>query len=60
MDRILTEARALVEKGVRDITLLGQNVNAYHAAGYGLARLIRDLAHIDGLAAHPLYHQPSQ
>ncbi|MEI6098623.1 MAG: tRNA (N6-isopentenyl adenosine(37)-C2)-methylthiotransferase MiaB [Alphaproteobacteria bacterium] len=47
--RILTEARGLVEKGVRDITLLGQNVNAYHAAGYGLARLIRDLSQIDGL-----------
>ena len=49
VDRILTEARGLVEKGVRDITLLGQNVNAYHAAGYGLARLIRELARIDGL-----------
>ena len=49
VDRILTEAQGLVEKGVRDITLLGQNVNAYHAAGYGLARLIRDLAGIDGL-----------
>jgi tRNA-2-methylthio-N6-dimethylallyladenosine synthase len=50
VDRILTEARGLVEKGVRDITLLGQNVNAYHAEGHGLARLIRDLARIDGLA----------
>ena len=49
VDRILTEAQGLVDKGVRDITLLGQNVNAYHAAGYGLARLIRDLAQIDGL-----------
>jgi len=49
VDRILTEARGLVEKGVRDITLLGQNVNAYHAEGYGLARLIRDLARVDGL-----------
>ena len=49
VDRILTEAQGLVEKGVRDITLLGQNVNAYHAAGYGLARLIRDLAEIGGL-----------
>ncbi len=39
----------LVEKGVRDITLLGQNVNAYHAEGYGFARLIRDLARVDGL-----------
>ncbi len=50
VDRILTEARGLVDKGVRDITLLGQNVNAYHAARYGLARLIRELARIDGLA----------
>ena len=49
VDRILTEARGLVERGVRDITLLGQNVNAYHAEGYGLARLLRELAQIDGL-----------
>ena len=48
--RIVAEAEALVAKGVRDITLLGQNVNAYHAEGYGLARLVRALAQIDGLA----------
>ena len=48
-DRVLSEARGLVEKGVREITLLGQNVNAYHADGYGFARLVRDLARIDGL-----------
>ena len=52
--RVLTEARELVENGVREVTLLGQNVNAYHGAGsegadYTLARLIRDLAKIDGL-----------
>ena len=51
--RILDEARALVERGVRDITLLGQNVNAYHGAGpqgdLTLAGLIRALAQIDGL-----------
>ncbi len=47
--RVLTEARGLVEKGVREITLLGQNVNAYHAEDHGFARLIRDLARIDGL-----------
>ncbi len=48
-DRILAEARALVERGVREITLLGQNVNAWHGADGGLAALIGALARIDGL-----------
>ncbi|MBL6426997.1 MAG: tRNA (N6-isopentenyl adenosine(37)-C2)-methylthiotransferase MiaB [Maritimibacter sp.] len=52
-ERILREARELVERGVREITLLGQNVNAYHGAGDGgdwsLARLIWALNDIDGL-----------
>ncbi|HKL65252.1 MAG TPA: tRNA (N6-isopentenyl adenosine(37)-C2)-methylthiotransferase MiaB [Roseovarius sp.] len=51
--RVLEEARDLVERGVREITLLGQNVNAYHGAGAGgdwsLARLIWALSDIDGL-----------
>jgi tRNA-2-methylthio-N6-dimethylallyladenosine synthase len=51
--RILTEARGLVAKGVREITLLGQNVNGYHGMGEGggwtLARLLRELAKVDGL-----------
>ncbi len=49
-DRILTEARALVDAGVRELTLLGQNVNAYHGHDGGLAGLIGQLARIDGLA----------
>ncbi|MES2815080.1 MAG: MiaB/RimO family radical SAM methylthiotransferase, partial [Pseudomonadota bacterium] len=52
--RLLDEARGLVAQGVREITLLGQNVNAYHGEGpwgvWGLARLLRELATIDGLA----------
>ncbi len=47
-ERILREAVDLVERGVAEITLLGQNVNAYHG-GMGLAALIRELAKIDGL-----------
>ena len=51
---VIDEARRLVAQGVREITLLGQNVNAYHGAGldgksWTLARLIRTLAEIDGL-----------
>ncbi len=53
--RLVAEARDLVDRGVREITLLGQNVNAYHGAGptggdWSLARLIDALAEIDGLA----------
>ncbi len=52
---VLEEARGLVADGVREITLLGQNVNAYHgdapegSTTWGLARLIRELADLDGL-----------
>ena len=49
LDRVLTEARALVAAGVRELTLLGQNVNAWHGAEGGLAALIAALARIDGL-----------
>jgi tRNA-2-methylthio-N6-dimethylallyladenosine synthase len=50
---ILDEARRMVDGGAREITLLGQNVNAYRgeASGgaWGLGRLIRALAETDGL-----------
>ena len=46
---IVTEARALVAGGAREIVLLGQNVNAWEHDGRGLADLIRALAKIDGL-----------
>ncbi|MCF6445610.1 tRNA (N6-isopentenyl adenosine(37)-C2)-methylthiotransferase MiaB [Nereida sp. MMG025] len=54
VDRIIGEARDLVERGVREITLLGQNVNAYHGlddAGdeASLADLIWKLNAVDGL-----------
>ena len=46
---IEAEARALVEGGAREITLLGQNVNAWAGECGGLDGLIRALAGIDGL-----------
>ncbi len=53
---IVAEAERMVAAGTVEITLLGQNVNAYHgeaetgaAATWGLGRLIRRLARIEGL-----------
>jgi len=53
--QIESEARRLVLAGAREITLLGQNVNAYCGEGrdggaWSLAKLLRQLANIDGLA----------
>lgn len=51
---VLAEARRLVASGAREVSLLGQNVNAYHGEGpdgrsWGLGRLLRALAEIPGL-----------
>jgi tRNA-2-methylthio-N6-dimethylallyladenosine synthase len=50
---VLAEARGLAEQGVREVTLLGQNVNAYDGAGsdgvWTLAKLARTLADIPGI-----------
>ena len=48
--QIVDEARALVDAGAREITLLGQNVNAWEDAGKGLHDLIAELNEIEGLA----------
>lgn len=52
--QVLDEARALVDRGVREVTVLGQNVNAYHGDdGKGgtarLSDLLAALADIGGL-----------
>lgn len=54
VDPVMREARLLADKGAREITLLGQNVNAYHGthtdgSEWTLGRLIRELAEIEGL-----------
>ncbi len=48
-DSIVAEARTLVARGVREITLLGQNVNSYRAAGVDFVALLERLGEIDGL-----------
>jgi tRNA-2-methylthio-N6-dimethylallyladenosine synthase len=53
--QIVAEAEKLAAAGVREITLLGQNVNAWHGEGsdgaeWGLGRLLFRLAEIPGVA----------
>ncbi|CAN7643163.1 tRNA (N6-isopentenyl adenosine(37)-C2)-methylthiotransferase MiaB [Aminobacter sp. LjRoot7] len=53
--QIVAEAERLAEAGVREVTLLGQNVNAWHGEGadgkeWGLGRLLYRLAEIPGIA----------
>ncbi len=52
---VLAEAGRLAAGGVREVTLIGQNVNAYHGAGADgasatLAELVREVARIPGIA----------
>ena len=54
VSKIINEAHKLVESGAVEITLLGQNVNAFHGEGpdgkvWGLAQLIHEMDKIEGL-----------
>ena len=52
-EKIIDEAKSLVDRGVVEINLLGQNVNAYSQNAFGtkfnLSKLIWKLSEIDGL-----------
>jgi len=55
VEKIVAEARHLAEAGVREITLIGQNVNAFHGEGpdgtpWTLAQLLYRVAEIPGVA----------
>jgi len=65
VEEVLAEARRLAGFGVREVTVLGQNVNAYHGEGpdgrdWSLARLMHALAEVPGIerlryaTSHPL------
>jgi tRNA-2-methylthio-N6-dimethylallyladenosine synthase len=54
VDKIVAEVERLAAAGVREVTLIGQNVNAYHGVGpdgqsWPLARLLERLAQLSGL-----------
>ena len=54
VQKILAEIEQLAAAGVRELTLIGQNVNAYHGEGpdgrpWPLARLLRRAAQVEGI-----------
>ena len=54
VEQVLAEARKLAAQGVKEFTLLGQNVNAYHGVdakgrSTGLAGLVAELSRIEGI-----------
>lgn len=54
VSQIMNEARHMADNGAREITLLGQNVNAFHGEGpdgkiWGLGRLIEEVAQISAI-----------
>jgi len=55
VERIAAEVAKLARRGVREVTLLGQNVNAYHGEGpdgvaWSLGRLLERLSTVEGIA----------
>lgn len=59
---VISEAKKLIEKGYKEITLLGQNVNSYGkdlSPAVSFSELLRSLAHLDGdfrirfMTSHP-------
>ncbi|HEX6560080.1 MAG TPA: MiaB/RimO family radical SAM methylthiotransferase, partial [Longimicrobiales bacterium] len=47
--RILAEVRSVAEQGIPEVVLLGQTVNSYQHDGWSFARLLREVARVDGV-----------
>jgi tRNA-2-methylthio-N6-dimethylallyladenosine synthase len=46
---ILNEVRGIAEQGIPEVVLLGQTVNSYEHDGWNFSRLLREVAHVDGI-----------
>jgi len=49
IDNIINEVKDLIQKGAKEIHLLGQNVNAYHAGDTGFYELLSKISELEGL-----------
>ena len=64
LDDVIAEVATLAEQGVKEVTLLGQNVNAYRGVMddgeiADFALLLEVVHEVPGIQAHPLHHEPS-
>jgi tRNA-2-methylthio-N6-dimethylallyladenosine synthase len=48
-EEVLAEVRSLADQGVSEVTLLGQTVNSYRHGDWDFARLLRQVARVDGV-----------
>jgi tRNA-2-methylthio-N6-dimethylallyladenosine synthase len=47
--RVLDEVRGITESGITEVTLLGQTVNSWNWGDWTFARLLREVARVDGI-----------
>mgnify|MGYP003868846351 CR=1 FL=1 len=58
-DKIIIECKKLIERGYKEIILLGQNVNSYHDGEYNFPKLLKKINQLPGdfwirfLTSHP-------
>jgi tRNA-2-methylthio-N6-dimethylallyladenosine synthase len=48
-DQVLAEVREIAEQGIPEVVLLGQTVNSYEHGAWNFARLLREVARVDGI-----------
>ncbi len=57
---IIAEIESLTARGVREVSLLGQNVNSYSGSPGGFPALLRSIHQIEGLSQNSVYDIPPE